>query len=422
MKRKYPAFPKREIPNFALIQQRLRNDHIADPRKDVCEKLLAAGLAQKVKLGSRVAITAGSRGFGGFIPLLEGIIAAVKCLGGLPLIIPSMGSHGSATTEGQAELLRSLGVDEKSAPIEATMDTIALGKSETGAVAHLDAIAAKADGIIVMGRVKMHAQNTEGIGSGLLKMTTVGLGKQKGAQEAHNNGLWRSIRAVSKITLAHAKVHCGVAILENAFCQPVVVEVVPGTFEAFEEADKRLLVVSKDHFAKIPFQQLDVLVVDEIGKNISGSGMDLNVVGKWRVSGGEQKPDFRRIVVLSLTRESCGNGLGVGIADFTTERFVKDFDQIATYVNIFTSTERGTMGQRKGSLPLALPNDREAMQVALYSSQAGVNSRICRIKNTANLSQMWVSEGLLEEAKSNPQLIILDQLKPLPFDSSGNLF
>lgn len=422
MKREYPAFPKREIPNFALIQQRLRSDHIVDPRRDVREKLLAAGLAQKVKAGSRIAVTAGSRGFGGFIQLLDGIIDAVKSLGAMPVIIPSMGSHGSATAEGQAELLRNLGVDERSAPIEATMDTIVLGKSESGAVAHLDAIAAKADGIIVMGRVKPHGQNTESVGSGLLKMTTVGLGKQRGAQEAHNNGLWKSIRSVPRITLGQANVLFGVAVIENAFRKPVVVEVVPGTYEAFEEVDERLLNVSKDHVAQIPFQQLDVLVVDEIGKNISGSGMDLNVVGKWRVSGGAQKPDFRRIVVLSLTRESCGNGLGVGVSDFTTDRFVKEFDQVATYVNIFTSTERGRMGQRKGLLPLALPNDREAIQVALYSSQASLHSRICRIKNTASLSEMWVSEGLLEEVKTNSQLTILDQLKPLSFDSSGNLF
>jgi hypothetical protein len=198
-----------------------------------------------------------------------------------------MGSHGGATADGQAQILRHLGVTEAAVPvpIRATMETLDLGPAENGARAHLDRIAAGADGIIVLGRTKTHPERAEGVASGLLKMVTVGLGKQAGAQEAHSHGLWESVEAVPKRTLAHAKVLFGVAVVENAYRRPVVIEVVPPTYEAFRDADERLLKVAQRHFARVPFDDLDVLVVDEMGKTISGTGMDLNVIGTWRASG-----------------------------------------------------------------------------------------------------------------------------------------
>ncbi|HYK21360.1 MAG TPA: hypothetical protein VEV42_11540, partial [Pyrinomonadaceae bacterium] len=370
-----------------------------------------------------IAITAGSRGMGGFVELVSGTVDAVRSVGGTPFIIPAMGSHGGATVEGQVEILSRLGVTEQSAgaPIHGTMQTRSLGTSRTGAVAHLDDIAAQADGIIVLGRTRTHPENKEGVASGLLKMVTVGLGKQAGAQEAHTHGLWPSVEAVPEVTMQKAPIIFGVAVVENAFRRPVEIEVVPPQYAAFKEADERLLKKAKPHVAEIPFQQLDVLIVDELGKNISGTGMDLNVIGNWRLTGGKHDPDFRRIVVLSLTRESLGNGLGIGLADFTTKRFVNEYDEAVTYVNLLTATEPNATNTVEGPLPLALDTDREAIEVALFSSLAGTQPRVCRIKNTACLDELWVSESLLEEVKQNNSLTVLDKPTPLNFSNDGNL-
>jgi hypothetical protein len=297
-----------------------------------------------------------------------------------------------------------------------------LGKSESGAVAHADKLAIVADGIIVLGRVKTHPESAEGLASGLLKMVTIGLGKQVGAQEAHSHGLWQSVRAVPKLTLAKTKILFGVATVENAYHQPLVIEVVPAVYDAFLEADERLLKVSQSHVAKLPFKALDVLVVDEIGKTVSGSGMDTNVIGNWRIKGGKRDPDFYRIVALSLTKPSLGNGLGIGLADFTTERFVRDFDPAATFVNLLTATEPDAVNPREGTLPLALPSDREAIEIALYSALAKEKPRLCRIKSTARLDEFWVSESLLAETLAVPGTTLLEPARPLRFNSDGNLF
>lgn len=422
-KTKFP-FPSRHVPELARVKQKLRVDHIENVRADVREKLLGAGLRERIFKGAHVAITAGSRGIGGFVELVSGIADAIKAAGGNPFIIPAMGSHGGASSDGQVEILRLLGITDQSvgAPVKATMDTLDLGVSETGAMAHLDKLAAVADGIIVLGRVKTHPENAQGVASGLLKMTTVGLGKQIGAQEAHSHGLWESVKAVPRITLTKSKVLFGVAVVENAFRQPAIIEVVPNTYEAFREADERLLKKAEPYAARIPFQKLDLLIVDELGKTISGTGMDLNVIGKWRVKGGKREPDFFRIVALSLTKPSLGNGLGIGLADFTTERFVRDFNYHSTYVNLMTSCEPDGMGTREGPLPLALPTDREAIEVALYSAICRGKPRVCRIKSTASLAEFQVSQALLGEVKQNTNLEILEKARPLEFDANGNLF
>ena len=417
-------FPRCPIPPCARVRRQFATEHIANPRKDVRERLLAAGLRDKIFPGARIAITAGSRGIGGFIDLVAGIADAIKAAGGKPVVIPAMGSHGGAVASGQVEILRLLGLTEESAgaEISATMDTVDLGKSDSGAVAHADKIAASADGIIVLGRVKTHPESAEGLASGLLKMVTVGLGKQAGAQEAHSHELWKSVRAVPKLTLAKTKILFGVAVVENSYHQPLVIEVVPAVYDAFVDVDERLLKISKKHVAKLPFNALDVLVVDEIGKTVSGSGMDTNVIGNWRIKGGKRDPDFYRIVALSLTKPSLGNGLGIGLADFTTERFLRDFDPVHTFVNLLTSTEPDVVNPREGTLPLALSSDREAIEVALYSALAKSDPRLCRIKSTARLDEFWVSESLLAEALSVPNTTLVEPLRAMEFDSAGNLF
>lgn len=296
-------FPRRALPPMARIRQALPNDHIADVRADVRQKLVHSGLLRVIRPGHRIAITAGSRGIGGLVELLSGISDAVKGCGGEPFIVPAMGSHGGATPEGQAEILRRLGVSEQSAgaPVHATMDTQALGNSESGAIAYVDRIAFEADGIIVLGRTKTHPESAGVLASGLLKMCTIGLGKQIGAHQAHSHGLWESVRAVPKLQLAKSKILCGVAVVENGYQRPCAIEVVPPDYDAFLESDMRLLRVAKPHLARIPFDELDLLIVDELGKTISGGGMDPNIIGLWRNSDAPHHPNYRRIVVLSLT-------------------------------------------------------------------------------------------------------------------------
>jgi len=418
-------YPRTAAPPMVRVRQNLSTEHIRDVRDDVRQKLIGSGSLDTISSGQKIAITAGSRGMGGFTDLLGGIIDAVKQKGGEPFIVPAMGSHGGAVEAGQVEILHRLGVNESElgAEIRATMKTHALGTVSTGAIAHLDDIVASSDGVIVLGRTKTHPENREGIASGLLKMVTVGLGKQAGAQEAHTHGLWDSVRMVPKLTMSKANIVCGVAVVENAYRQPVEIEVVPPHYEAFKDSDERLLKVAQPHVADLPFKQLDLLIVDESGKDISGTGMDLNVIGNWRMNGGDRIPDFRRIVVLSLTHGSLGNGLGIGLADFTTQRFVDEFDWGTTYVNLFTATEPDAMNSREGQLPIALPSDRDAIETALFSSLASADHpRVCRIKNTASLGEFWASEALVSEIGNNDKFNISGSPELLPYNSKGDLF
>ena len=415
-------FPRRALPRMARVRQDLRADRVTDVRGDVRAKLLAFGLRRRVVRGHRIAITAGSRGIGGFIDLLCGIADAVHECGGTPFIIPAMGSHGGATASGQIEILRRLGVtrDAIGAEIDATMETVELGASESGAAAHIDKRAFDADGIIVLGRVKTHPESVGTLASGLLKMCTIGLGKQIGAHEAHSHGLWPSVAGVPKLQLATGKIMCGVAVVENGYREPCAIEVVAPTYEAFLDADVRLLRLAKSYLSHIPFEALDLLVVDELGKTVSGAGMDPNIIGLWRNSDAPHRPDYRRIVVLSLTHASLGNGLGIGMADFTTRRFADAYDPSVSYINLLTATEPNG-NTREGPLPLTLGSDREAIEVALFSSLAGSAPRVCRIKNTALLDELWVSEALLDEVRANPALHVFEPPSPWPFDEHDNL-
>ncbi len=416
-------FPQRLLPPMARIRRALPTEHVADAGREVYQQLVDFGLRGKVRPGARIAITAGSRGMGGFLDLLRGIVAAVKQFGGEPFLIPAMGSHGGATAEGQTEILRRLGVTEESvgAPVRATMETFTLGPAKNGAVAHLDRLAAEADGIVVFGRTKTHPESADKLASGLLKMTVVGLGKQKGAQQAHSHGLWESVREVPKITMRQAKILCGVAMVENPYRQPAVVEVVRPEYQAFLKSDERLLEIARPLVPKLPFDKLDLLIVDEIGKTISGTGMDLNVIGRFRATcKGKREPDIKRIVALSLTKPSLGNGLGIGLADFTTRRFMAEYDAGATYVNLLTATEPGNTTS-EAPLPLALENDREAMEVALYSALANDSPSICRIHNTARLDEMWISESLVEEARKEKEIAVEQAAEEFAYDAAGNL-
>ena len=224
-----------------------------------------------------------------------------------------------------------------------------------------------------------------------------------------------------RLTLAAAPVLCGVAVVENGYREPAAIEVVPPTYDAFLAADQRLLLLAQRHLARLPFAHLDLLIVDELGKTESGTGMDLNVIGSWRVAGGERRPDFRRIVALSLTPPSLGNALGIGLADLTTERLRREVDAAATWINLLTACEPGAMTTREGCLPLALPCDRDAVEVALASAVPSGPPRVCRIRSTADLAEFAVSPALVPEVANRPGFAVVGAPAFLPFDDHGDL-
>ncbi len=409
------------LPPMARVRQVLPSEQIEDVFGEVKRCLDEAGLRQKLKRGQTVAITAGSRGMGNALDILRGVVAAVRECGAEPFLVPAMGSHGGATAEGQLAILAGYGITEEAVgcPIRATMETVVLGTAPNGAACHFDRYAYEAGATIVVGRCKTHPTLHEGNGSGVLKMTTVGLGKQAGAQEAHAHGLAESVQQVPRIAIEHGNIILGLNVVENGYrwtCHVAAVE--PAEFW---EADRRCLERARAHVARVPFERLDVLVVHYLGKNVSGAGMDPNVIGFWRAEGhGARTPEYSKIVVLDLTKETQGNALGIGQADLTTRRLLSKIDEHATFMNMLTASS-GAARLTEAAVPMALATDREAISVALRAAAPDGMGRICWIKNTAELAEFWVSEALLPEVRQNPHLELLSDPQPWPFDEAGNI-
>ncbi len=384
-------FPRARLPKMVSVRQQLPREHLADVAAAVRHELRQGGLAERVKPGQRVAITAGSRGIADIQLIIATLVGELRALGAEPFIVPAMGSHGGATVEGQRSVLAEYGITQREvgAPILATMDTVELDRLEDGTPVVLDRNAGEADAIVVVGRVKAHTAFRGEIESGLCKMTAIGLGKQLGAETIHSRGLRETIPEVAQITLARSKIVLGLALVENAYHQLHTIQAVA------------------------PDQFLDA---DELGKNISGSGMDYNVVGMWRRIGGEKRPFYKRIAVLDLTPESEGNGLGVGIADFTTRRLFERLDLHKTYMNALTANAIETV-----PIPIILDSEREALEVALKSANTSAPPRVVWIKNTLSLEWMLVSEALLPEVTGIETLVLEGRPAELAFDAEGNL-
>jgi hypothetical protein len=403
----YPALP---LPRFFRVRQALPSDRLADVAAAVRDELGRIGLAQRLEPNATVAISAGSRGIADIPLVIRTVVEVVREAGGQPFIVPAMGSHGGATVEGQRHVLAEYGITEQSvgAPIRATMDTVEIGRLDNGALVHLDANAAAADATLVVNRVKPHTAFRGEIESGLCKMTAIGLGKAVGAEQIHAHGLRESIPQAASLILDKANVVAGLALVENAAHELAVIRATPP--EGFLQTDRELLEIANAYLPRVPFDHLHVLVVSWLGKNISGSGMDYNVVGMWRRIGGERMPDFERIVVLDITPESDGNGLGVGIADFTTRRLYDKLDLPKMYLNGLTSSALEAI-----KIPIVLDSDREAMQVALHAVGHSGDARAAVIRSTLDLDELWVSEALRGEVDANPHLEAVGPLTELDF-------
>jgi len=412
-----------QFPKVVKVRQDFPRPRVEDVGEVLREQCAKGEIRSRIEPGAEVAITAGSRGIAGIDNVLRSLVGILKDAGAKPFLIPAMGSHGGATAEGQVEILRSLGVTEESvgAEIRSSMEVVEIGKTGGGVPVYMDRIASEADGIVVVGRIKQHTDFRSGVESGLLKMSSIGLGKHAQALALHAHGV-KGIRdymvEAGKVVYGSGKVLFGVGIVENAYEETAMVEAIPP--ERVAEREKELLEESANLMPRLPVSDIDVLFVEELGKNFSGTGMDTNVVGRFRILGVEEpeSPDVKYLIVGDVSEASHGNALGVGLADFTTRRLFEKVDYEAMNQNVLTSTF-----VERAKIPMVMENDREALEAAVRCNW-GVepeDTRFIRIPNTLHLRYAYLSENLLDEALANGNVEVIEEAAELDFDESGNL-
>jgi hypothetical protein len=409
---------------MALVEQHIETPRLDDVPAAVRAEMARLGVAGRVRPGMAIAVTAGSRGIAGIPVILAAVVAELKRMRAEPFLVPCMGSHGGATAEGQVEVLRSLGVTEATVgcPIRASMDAVQIGTTPEGIAVFQDRIAFESDGIVVVNRIKAHTDFTGPVESGLMKMLTIGLGKHRGALSAHRNAIRHTYRVViasiAREVICRSPLLFGLGVVENAHDETAIVRAIWP--QEFEEVERGLLLRAKELMARLPFHQLDALLIDEMGKEISGSGMDSNVLGR-RIVFGEGEPDsprITRIAVCDLTEASHGNAIGVGLADYTTQRLVDKIDRDQMYINGLTSGS-----PERGQLPMVARDDREVAQWTLMTCGAidSAAARLVRIKNTLHLSRFYASEALRPDIEADPRLKLVGEWAPLAFDGQGAL-
>ena len=409
------------LPKMVKIRQTFNADEILDVSAALSAALVESGQLAQIRPGMNIAIAAGSRGVAQIATLVRTTVAEVKKLGANPFVVPAMGSHGGATGAGQAEVLAHLGITEEyvGCPIVSSMEVVEISRLPNGMPVYIDKNAYQADGIIVINRIKPHTAFRGPNESGLVKMITIGLGKQKGAESCHAYGfkyMHDLIPAMAKEMLQLAPIMFGIATVENAY-DHVAKVVVAGAAELIE-TDRHLLIEAKAAKPRIEFSPIDVLVIDEIGKDVSGDGMDPNITGRYPTPYPTGGPEVSKMVVLDLTEKTGGNANGVGTADFTTKRLVNKTDFQALYANGITSTV-----VRPNAIPMTLDCDLDAIRAAVKTSNALDLSkiRLVRIKNTLQLGEIMISEAMLPDALSLANVAVCSEPFEMQFDDLGNL-
>ena len=414
------------LPRMIRVRQIFDRERIeaTDIPAAVTTQMSRPDLGDYIKHGKRIAITCGSRGIANVPVITKAIVDFVKSRGAKPFVVPAMGSHGGATAEGQKMLIESYGVTESfiGCPILSSMETVVIGFSSEGHKVRIDKNAAEADGIIVAGRIKPHTDFQGLYESGLMKMMAIGLGKREGADICHQKGFGHMSRMVSifgKTILDNVPIILGLGIMENAYSETCkFVAIPPGEIE---QEEPKLLDEARMHLPLINFKSTDVLVVERIGKDIAGTGMDPNVTGTGPCTPfiSEGGITALRTAILDLTDETHGIAFGMGAAHVITRRLFNKIDYDATYINAVTS--RGVELVR---IPLIVDSDREAVQMALRTC-IGIDSkhpRIIRVPNSFHTEHLWISESLFEEAVTNPQVEIISEPEEWAFDRHGNLW
>lgn len=411
-------------PKIVRIKQKFPRYGIENVNDAVKEEVEGIIHKTRIKAGDSVAVTVGSRGIANLAKIVYKLIEVLRSKGCNVFIVPSMGSHGGATDEGQVKVLEHYGITEQAmkVPIKSSMAVEEVGKTIDGLSVFVDKNALTADHIVIFNRVKVHTDFRGTIESGLSKIMAIGLGKHKGAQYYHqaavNYGGSHIIRTVGSAVINYCPVAFGLAVVEDAFDDIAIVKaILPENIQAEEE---KLLIKSKELMAKLPFNRADILIVDEIGKNISGTGMDTNVIGRFMNIYTEEpnEPKITRIFVRDLTNESDGNAIGVGLADYTTSRLVNSIDWKATYTNVITG-----LVVEKARIPVVCKTDKEAFDL-LFKTIGLIKpekAKLMWIKNTLSLSKMYVSEAFLPEVRNRTDLEIIGEPEDIVFDKEENL-
>ncbi|MEW6624427.1 MAG: DUF362 domain-containing protein [Bacillota bacterium] len=412
------------IPKFIKIKQTFPRPRVDDIAGRIEKELAQMGLSEKILPGQKIAITAGSRGINNIPQILAIVAARVRELGGFPMAVSAMGSHGGGTPAGQRDILASLGITEETigCPVICSSDVTKLGVTPTHKIdVYCAKEAVEADGVIVINRIKCHTAFRAPQESGLLKMIGIGLGRVPGAEAIHSMGtehMGQVILELARIVMTKINVLGGLAIVENSY------EETEGIYglkpEEFEEQEAILLKKANGLLPRIPFERIDLLIVNEMGKNYSGTGMDTNVIGRWRIPGVPDpgSPQVKRIAVLDLSEPSHGNANGIGLADFTTKKLVNKINFQATYLNCLTT---GILN--RVMIPIILENHRKVIETALKTLRLSdiSQARVVRIKNTLHLEEMWVSENFREEIINTPGLEIVSQPMELRYNQDGDI-
>ncbi len=409
------------LPRMVTVRQRQSGKTIADVPGATRSALRRDEIAARVPPGAKIAVAVGSRGIADIDVVTGETIRVLKEWGAHPFIVPSMGSHGGATPHGQREVLAELGITEErmGVPIDDSMDVVPIATLEDGRQVFIAAAAAAADGIVVINRVKPHTAFRGIYESGLMKMLAIGLGKQAGAAACHAQGFRRMAENVplfARAILANARILFGVALVENSQHQPTRITAVPA--EKFEETEPALLEEARRQIARILIDPIDVMIVDEIGKNHSGDGMDPNVTGGYNTRYADGGPTVGMYVVLDASPETHGNTLGVGRADFTTRRLLEKTDFDTVYMNSLTSKVPGV-----AKMPMVLNTDRLAIQAAVQCCETDryEEVRVVRIASSSHVEEIQVSENLLDEVSAHPDLEVISGPRAIPFDRDGRI-
>lgn len=410
-----------QLPLMTAVRQHFPGAALPDPLQTLRQAW--AGAALRVPPGARIAVAAGSRGIANVAALTRGVVDLLREAGARPFVLPAMGSHGGATAEGQIGVLAGYGITPESmgAPVESTMEVVQVGQLEDGTPVLINRLALEADGIVLINRVKPHTSFRGPFESGLMKMLTIGLGSHKGATLAHSQGaqgLARLIPAWGEVILQKAPVLLGVALVEDAYEHTALLEVLRP--EQFASREPQLLVQARENMPRLLVRNLDLLIVEEMGKDISGTGMDTNVLGRMMLPGIKEpeEPGVARIVVLGLSERTHGNANGMGMADIITRRLFDAVDFKATYANVFTTTFLN-----RAYVPVVMDTDRQAIEAALEVQRLAdpAQARVARIRNTLELGNIQLSEALYREFQTHPQLEQTGPLQPMAFSSEGKL-
>ena len=414
-----------EFPKMSRIRQNFEAPTLNNIHNEVVSRIESVISSSTIREGQTVAIGCSSRGIKNYASIVKATTESLLQMNLKPFIFPAMGSHGAASSAGQKKVLENYGISEDTmgVPIKSSLDVVQIGKTEDHIPVYIDKFANAADHIVLINRIKHHTEFDSDIESGLMKMMAIGFGKKIGATIYHKaimvHGYPKIIKSVARIVLQSEKVLFGVGIVENSLNQTSKIGVLRP--HELEEKEKELLLEAKRLAARLPFEDIDVLIIDEMGKDVSGTGFDTKVVGRILMPLVVSEPDtprVKRIVVCDLTKDTEGNADGVGIADFVTQRLVDKIDLNALYINAIAGAE-----PEHAKIPLTLKNDQEAIEVAIGS--VGIipqeELKIMRIKNTMRLSEVEVSEAYRNEILKREDLEIVEEAISMEFDKNGNL-